>query len=341
MRIVQHPLDEGDLTLIHALQIRPRGTWSELASVLGESGPTLAARWARLRADGAAWITAYPLADTVVTAFVEVDIVPGLMHQVCAVLDVSPWAGTIEYAARGRDLLVTIFAKDFAHLSEILLDELGEIPGVAQFRTHIAARIHVEGSRWQLGALGPRERAALRVLPDARPPSSISLRKPTYAPLLLELARDGRATAADIAARIDRPASTVRRQLGTLLRSGGLVFRCEIAQRLTRWPVTVTWWCRVPASALDDVVERVRREPRVRLCMTITGTSNFLLTMWTASMTDLMASQRWLEDCLGPSSSIADTAVTLRTRKRLGWMVHPDGRATGVVYPPTVALVGE
>ena len=42
-------LDEADISLIHALQLRPRASWRELASALGEGPATLSKRWARLR----------------------------------------------------------------------------------------------------------------------------------------------------------------------------------------------------------------------------------------------------------------------------------------------------
>jgi len=106
---------------------------------------------------------------------------------------------------------------------------------------------------------------------------------------------------------------------------------------LTAWPVGVTWWCRVPTQAQAGLVDALRRESRVRLCMSVTGPENFLIVMWTASMQDLMRMQGWLETCLG-AGVIGDTSVILRTRKRMGWMLHPDGRCTGEIYPPVRTL---
>lgn len=155
---------------------------------------------------------------------------------------------------------------------------------------------------------------------------------PVYAPLARELGRDGRAGAAELAARLGRPASTVRRQVATLLRSGALVYRCEVAQLLTRWPVCVTWWIRLPTAAVEGAVDRVRRDPRVRLCMSLTGPSNFLVTAWTRSTTELVRMQNLLEREM-PAAEIVDTSVILRTRKRMGWLLHPDGRRTGRTVP--------
>jgi DNA-binding Lrp family transcriptional regulator len=109
-----------------------------------------------------------------------------------------------------------------------------------------------------------------------------------------------------------------------------------VAQLLTRWPVCVTWWCRVPGAEIDAVVAALRREPRVRLCLSLTGPANFLVTAWTSSLADLLQLQTWLETALA-GGEVVDASVILRTRKRMGWLLHPDGRSTGEVVPLAAA----
>lgn len=335
---VQSSLAEADLALIHALQIRPRASWTSLAAVLGESAQTLTARWARLRGQGLSWITAYPAIDrSGCVALVEVDVAAGMLDAVCARLDRDPRIVSIEHAASGRDLVLTVFQFDFAHMSATLLDDLGRMPGISGVRAHIAAAAYIEGSRWELDALDPAQRAALVADGPPAPGPAVDLGHPTYAPLVAELGRDGRATATQLARATGRPESTVRRQLARLLRSGMLLFRCEVAQNWTPWPVNVMWWCRVPNHAQPRLVDAARRQPRVRLCMSVTGPANILIAMWTASMADVMRMQGWLETCLG-GGTIVDTSVVLRCRKRIGWMLHPDGRCTGEVHVPDLSL---
>jgi hypothetical protein len=59
--------------------------------------------------------------------------------------------------------------------------------------------------------------------------------------------------------------------------------------------------------------------------MSMTGPANFVVFAWTAGLTDLMQLQGVLEDML-PPGAIIDSSVTLRTRKRAGWLLRPDGR---------------
>lgn len=328
---------EEDFALIHALQLHPRASWSGLAPVLGSSAVTLARRWQRLRELGYAWITGYPAVQEggVQIALVEIDCVPGGLDEVAAVLETEPQVMTIEYAARGRDLLLTVCAPTFAELSALVLDRLGRLPGVGSTRTHLTADLHVEGSRWRLDALDAGQIDAVRALHRADRSTRcgpVDLRGPVYRPIARELGVDGRAGAAQIAARIDRPASTVLRQLATLLRSRQLVFRCEVAQLLTRWPICVTWWMRLPTGKIGEALREVSADPRVRLCLSLTGPENFLVTAWTHSLTELVGMQSALEGAV-PTATIVDTSVILRTRKRIGWLLHPDGRCTGRTVP--------
>lgn len=158
-------------------------------------------------------------------------------------------------------------------------------------------RVHVEGGRWRLDALTAVQRDAVLAVAarDRVPGPAVDLSSPTFAPLVRELTRDGRASAADLAVRVGRPPATVRRQLGALLRAGTVASRCDVAQMLTRWPVNVTWRCRIPGADVDRVVRHVRSDARVRLCMSLTGPANFLVTAWTASLHDLMQMQAWLD----------------------------------------------
>ncbi|MBW0101258.1 Lrp/AsnC family transcriptional regulator [Pseudonocardia sp. KRD291] len=338
---MQYGLTEDDLALVHALQLHPRAGWASLGPVLGCRPAALARRWLRLRSHGLAWVTSYPAvtgsAAPVQIALVEVDCAPGRLDEVAARLDAEPAVMTSEHADRGRDLVLTVNAGSFAQMSALLLDRIGQVPGVVSTRAHLSAGIHLEGSRWRLDALDAAQIDAVRALhaadrvPAGPRPDPFSA---TFAPLTRELSRDGRVGATEIARRIGRPSSTVRRQLAALLRSGALVFRCEVAQLLTRWPVCVTWWMRMPTASVEAAVLRLRQDARVRLCLSLTGPANLLVTAWAGSMADLVRMQHQLEALL-PDAQIVDASVILRTRKRMGWLLHPDGRCTGEVVPLT------
>jgi DNA-binding Lrp family transcriptional regulator len=327
-------LSEADLALIHALQLWPRANWSALAPVLSSSPQALAARWTHLRDNRLAWVYAYPLGGVAASsrqiAVVEIDCAPGATDTVAERIAGLSCVRGLDFAAYGRDLLVIVTAASFRRMSAFILDELTHVPGVVSVRSHLGARLHVEGRQWRLDALDPGqqvavEAAAAAAAPHLRGCGPIDLQSATFAPLVSVLAVDGRATANDIAERIGRPPSTVRRQLAQLLRAGALAMRCEMSQAHTRWPVSVAWWCRVPHAALPAVVARFAAEPRVRMCLSVTGPANIFVVAWAADFPDLMRSQAALEILL-PPGAIVDSSVSLRCRKRAGWLLAPDGR---------------
>lgn len=334
---MQEMLTESELSLIHALQVIPRATWSDLAPILGTTAATLARRWQSITERGLAWITAYPAPLTgggSITAIIEVTCGRADSADLVDALVRDPRVVSIEHAARGRDLVLTVQTSTLDELSGLVLDELPGFAGVQSTQTHTCTALHVEGSRWRLDSLDGTQLAAIAALGDVpdRPGSARpeSLTDDVARSLVGELTGNGRASAPEIASALGRPASSVRRQLAALTRSRAVVLRCEVAQEATRWPITVTWWCRLPVQAHHEVVEILRARPELRLCMSLTGPANFLVSMWVSSLPDILRVQEWLEQ-RAPNLNIVESSVTLRSRKRMGWELRADGRATGFV----------
>lgn len=332
-------LDEEDFSLIHALQLRPRATWTQLASALGTTPGTLSRRWDQLRAEGSAWIMAYPRVQgphgsQLVIA--EISCVSGDSSALARELASWPEVVTVEESAREYGLVVTIVGLALPDLASLILDRLPGLAGVLGVRTHLVAKLHIEASSWDIGGLDHQRAQAVSQLPstggaDGRP-AALNPWDGHYRDLVQALAEDGRRTAADLARLTDRPLSTVRRQLGHLLSSDSLTFRCEVAQGLTPSPIVVQWWCQVPIANVPACVSHLRAIPSVRQVVSIPGRANLLVSTWSRSAADAMEMQRHLERELAPLQVI-DSAVILRQVKRLGWMLDGLGRNTGVFVP--------
>jgi len=323
-------LSELDISLIHALQVRPRATWAELAPILGASGARLARRWETLTARGDAWVTAYPTpaADTgPIVSMTELSCRFGEMDTLAERLVLDRRISSIEQMARGEHLLLTNQTSTLEEMSQLLLEDLPALAGVESTRTHVAADVHYEGSRWRLDALDPAQIQAIVALNSPRPVSSGESVPPAMAEALVgELRADGRASAVDLADRVGRPVTTVRRHLGALLRSRALTLRCDVAQTATRWPITVTWWCRAPVKEHRRIVEVITTRPELRLCLSLTGPANLLISMWVASLSHLLRVQSWMEANIA-GLEIHENALILRTRKRMGWELDGTGRS--------------
>lgn len=327
--------DEQDLRLLHGLQISPRVSWADAARALGSTPATAAARWERLRAEGLAWVVAHPSGrvGSTTAAFIEVDCRPGRRDDVIRSLREDARVVTIEQAARGRDLLLTVMTPDLRSLTRFALDDLPRVDGVQRQQTFLATAIHRQASDWRLGALDRDQQAAFEATRSPAPSTPVSLPREAW-PLIRALGRDGRANAADLARATGRNHATVRRQLARLLATGALALRCEVAQDESLWPLHCTWLARVPEPEKERTLTALATLPELRLCVSTTGETNLQIAVWAKSQSDLLRLERLLGERL-PWLTIKESVINLRTAKRMGWFIDDRGRATGEVMVPT------
>lgn len=141
----------------------------------------------------------------------------------------------------------------------------------------------------------------------------------------------------ELAETLRRPASTVRRQLAEVLGSEEVTIRCELAQQAGGWPISVTWWCRVPSDTLKDLVGKLAGDSRIRMCLSLTGPANIAIAAWVKDTVDLMECQSRIERWITPGVIIG-SSVVLRTIKRNGRILRSDGTATAGSTPISLAL---
>ncbi|MFB7513224.1 Lrp/AsnC family transcriptional regulator [Streptomyces sp. NPDC056144] len=321
-------LDELDFLLVTALQVAPRGDWQRIGDVLGLDASTVARRWARLTEAGLAWISVHPRAHAhapSVVAFIEVDCVPGRLHEVAAEIAEDPHVFNLEHISGGRDLLVTAVFTDQAELARYVGFRLGALPGAAASRTQIATTLHTEGSRWRLDRLSEdqRRRLAPTAGSGARPQGGRLLQGRDLE-LVQALSEDPRQPAARLAERTGLSPTTVRRRLDRLDAEHALVYRCEVARAHSGWPVSVSLWASVPQSQAVRLAERVSALREIRLCASLTGPHNLLLAAWLRSVDDIAAFESRLVARF-PELAVADRALTLWQIKLGGHLLDPRG----------------
>lgn len=319
-------IDETDAALIHALQIAPRASWTVVGRVLDIHPVTAARRWQRLRDAGLAWVTAYPGCRDVggvSMGFVDVDCDSSQRARLARVLARDPRIASVAVIGSGRDLLLTVYVSDIRSLSSFVLDEIGVLDGVRSARLQVSTVLFGEGSRWRFGALTPQQQRSLDGTRNAA--KSRSGFSAEQRALMLALAPDGRRSAAQLADRVGTSPSTVTRRIRAMVETGQLALRCEVAQCLG-WPVTANYWGQVPAANLERTAHTLTAMPEVRLCAGTTGSSNLLVTGWLRTATGVQRLERALtERC--PDVQLSERALTLRTAKRMGWLLDARGRA--------------
>lgn len=322
-------LDELDLALLNALQIRPRVGWTELGRVLGVDPGTLARRWSRLTESGSAWVTCYPGAGASGSlAYVEVRAAPGAVREVATTLASDPHVLTVELLSGTCDLLLVVAATELAVLARYVLHRLSAVPGVTEVGTRLVTRLFGEGSRWRLRSLEPAQNRAL----GEAATRTMARRPPTKEDeaLLLALGEDGRMSYAELADRTGLSPATARRRMARLLAAGSAVLRCEVAHSLSGWPVSLTLWAQAPPPALEEIARWTMTLPEMRSIAALVGPANLVMFAWLRSPEDSLRLEVEITRRF-PALTVTDRALTLETVKQMGRLVDAAGRCVGNV----------
>ncbi|NKY42496.1 Lrp/AsnC family transcriptional regulator [Nocardia cerradoensis] len=328
-------LTEEELALIHALQLRPRASWTDLGRVLGVDPVTVARRWQRLSDRGEAWISVSPgpaVFDLLCAAFIDIDCTAGQTDAVVTALAAHPHMLTLERAGGSNRILATIATEDFGQMSRYTLDVLPGVPHITAVRTRIVTHWFAEGGSWRIDALTPDQRDKLRTPPITAGADRSRSVTPLDWALIGELARDGRAPHSALAAAVGISASTAKRRIGELTRLGLLSFRCDFARPLGGWPVAVTFWATAPTAALPEIGYGLIRLPQTRNCAAVSGTHNLVLQAGLHSVAEIARFENQIAT-LHPELTVTQRTVTLRHEKLLGHILDRHGRARAVVPP--------
>ncbi|NNH74867.1 Lrp/AsnC family transcriptional regulator [Nocardia uniformis] len=328
-------LSEDELALIHALQLRPRASWTELGSALDVDPVTAARRWQRLNRRGAAWVGMSPgprLLERVCVAYLELDCAAGKSATVIADLATHPHMLTLERAAGTHQILATVATDDLAAMSRYTLDILPAVPHLTTVRAHLVTHMFTEGGDWRIDALAPEQRTQLTT-PSARPSARDRGRVTDHDRVLIAaLAHDGRASYAALATTLGTGTATVKRRIDELTRLGLLRFRCDFARPLGGWPVAVTFWATAPAADLERIGHALVALPQTRNCAAISGPHNLILQASLHAVSDVLRFETQLATD-HPELHVTERVVTLRHEKLLGRILDPQGRSISVVTP--------
>lgn len=363
-------LDEIDLQLVHLLQIAPRVTWRDAATIVPRSATALAARWAKLAEDGIVWLSATRdlAGERRPGALVDIDVELAQREAVISRLLADPGVvGLNEGAVVGR-LHVTLFADSEGDLATALLDEVPQVPGVLRARARPLVRVHVEGGSWRLDALDATQRRDAAALAGVlrepqhmevggaqptesrgaqhtegggaqhaevgggRQASAGAERESLRDRVLEQLLADPRASAEEIARAIGAPAATVRRHLRAVLSSGAVRIRCESVLDSAGWPLECSWLLRVPARRIPSLANELAREREVRLCAELHDRANLAVTAVHRTRAAAAAFEARLLE-LEPSAELVEVLTHLRTRKRMGRELDARGHALAARAP--------
>ncbi|GGY43540.1 Lrp/AsnC family transcriptional regulator [Streptomyces omiyaensis] len=340
MRTGESVLGEADMSLIHALQILPRASWTQLSTVLAAGPDTLARRWEHLTANGYAWtslLVARRGDDAALYAWVELECAADRTESTATALSGDPGTLGVHAVTGGADLVLLLIAPDLPALEAYVTGRVRRLPGVLRARTQVVTRLHNRPYRSRIEHLTP---AQARLLTEVTALERRDGPRARVAPqvtdldrrLVAELAGDARRTAAELARQCGTSESTVRRRLEVLTGGGALHHHCQPAPRFSGRPV----WAMVTAQVapLDEpaTVAALTRVRRTQVITSVTGPHNLALAMWLGSVDELHEITAGLVRA-APALRITGTAFSLRTYKIGAQVLGPDGRRTHHVRP--------
>jgi len=325
IRVENHIVDAIDRQIIHILTIEPRASFRTIAEVAGISDQTAARRYRRLTESASLRVLGVLDGTRLgwVNWFVRLQTTPGGAETIAEALARRPDTRWVNIASAGTEIICEFEARTPEQRDALFLRGLPGSRRVVQISAHSILHNYTPHawpgltkalSEDQIALLAGGTRPSVPPVADRRPPSALL---PEDEPLLAELARDGRASHAALAAAIHWHESTVRRRIDELRLAGLLYFEVDIDGRGLGITVQATLWLAVEPARLDEVGRALAGHPEVPFAAATTGSTNLVVT---ALFRDTEHLYQYLTGPLAslPGVRSVETAPVIRTLKRTG-----------------------
>ncbi|WP_051942620.1 Lrp/AsnC family transcriptional regulator [Streptacidiphilus rugosus] len=330
--------DTLDRGLVQALQLDGRAPFSRIAEVLGVSDQTVARRYARLRASGAARVLGLsdPEALGEVRWFVRVQCVPGAAVAVAEALARREDTTWVTLGSGGTEINCSVRVDPERQDDDsLLLQRLPRTAGVVGVTAHCVLHTFFGGANsivLKSGPLSAEQTARLRPADAEAPMAPDERRAPVRLDegdrrLLAALAVDGRAGFAELATATGWSASTVRRRMDELLRCGVLYFDLDLDWRMFGVRTNTNLWLNVAPAELVATGEALAAHPEVGYVAATTGPNNLRASLLSG---DTHAVYTYLTTRIAalPAVQRVESAPIMRVVKGPGPVPPPPSRRT-------------
>ena len=324
-------LDQLDRQIVHALIIDGRVPFSRVAAVVGVSEQTVARRYRRMRSAGVVRIAGVPDTQRLGQTewAVRLQCVPDAAAAVADALARRPDTYWVQLVSGGTEIdCVVKPTDDSGH--DLLLRQLPSSRRIVAISAHSLLHIFRGNTdHWLTAAEALTAEQAAMLAPPAsgddweQPASRLG---PDDRVLLSELARDGRASYAELAQATHWHESTVRRRIFELRASGVLYLDVDIDGAAYGMKTWVHMWMSVAPARLAMVGEALAQHPEIPFVAATTGTSNL-----TASVLcrDNDALYQYVTERIASLDGVnaLEVAPIMRTVKRTATVLQPPASA--------------
>jgi DNA-binding Lrp family transcriptional regulator len=322
IRVEVIKLDAVDQQLIHVLSVDPRASFRTIAAVIGTSDQTAARRYRRLEEAAGLRVLGVPDGARLgwTDWFLRLQTAPGGADSLAEALARRPDTRWVHLASGGTEIICTLQAHTEEQRDALFLQGLPGSRRVVQISAHSILHNFAPGPwRQATRALSADQLARIPRPPDPDP-GARPVMLAEDEPLLKELARDGRASSAALAAAIHWHESTVRRRIDELRQSGLLVFEVDIDNRVLGLDTHAVLWLSIEPARLEEAGTALAGHPEIPFAAATTGATNLVAS---AVLRDAQHLYQYLTGELArlPGMRTVETAPIIRTLKRTGSVV--------------------
>jgi DNA-binding Lrp family transcriptional regulator len=280
--------DRLDRQIIHALFIDGRAPFSRIATVVGVSEQTVARRYRRMRADGILQVVGIADSQRLGQSdwVVRLQCVPDAAASVAEALARRPDTSWVRLMSGGTEVNCVVKPASGGGHRDLLLRQLPASRRIVAVSAHSLLHMFRGGpSQWPgaIQALTPAQAAALATGPGGgsagSPPEHGTALDPADQALMSELARDGRASYAELASVTHWHESTVRRRVEELRGAGVLYLDVDVDEAAFGIGTQASLWMSVTPARLAAAGAALAEHPEIPFAAATTGSSNLTATV--------------------------------------------------------------
>lgn len=321
------PLGEIDRKIVAALMLNGRATWKVIAPWVGASEATVHRRYRTLRTSGVIRVVgSYDVNRTGcgLSVFIRLSCKPGTTARVMEAFAALDEVRMVSMVSGTADLIVEIVVDEQDTLASFLLHRLPHTNLLVKTESLAVIRVFTMAPRWNSRILPD---AAVKQLRDPlvndwerpnwpEPPREHPLND-TERAVLTELRDDGRLSYQEIAQRIRKSETTVRRVVLGLIAQSTLQFRTLVEPFFLGYDLEFMLWVQIDPGHLEEVGRKLGAHHATKYLAVTSGRFNLITQAVLPRATDLYD---YMTRVIGglPGVQHADITLQLATIKR-GW----------------------
>jgi DNA-binding Lrp family transcriptional regulator len=312
-------LDELDRSLIEALHVDGRASFSTIARVLGVSDQTIARRYTSLRAAHVIRVVGrtnpHSIGET--SWFVRVRCSPNVATAVGEALARRPETSWVKLTSGGTELVAVVRGPAHSDSPSLLLEQLPRTRDVLDVSANCMLHMFFGGTDTVVHALSDDQVAHLRPVVPGRVEVEADVELDDVDMRILRLLEDdGRAEIAKLSKTSGVAATTLRRRLADLRQSGVLYFDVDLNYRSLGLEHQTILWLTIGPHALKEAGRVLAGHREISFAAATTGTTNVYANV---VCRDAPALFEYLTTKVAalPALQAVESAPVIRTLKRL------------------------